>query len=62
VLFSRWLPPLLASVSAERRREELDKAFKTDTLKTLDTLTLLPVAFRKAVFTDGLRLKPTMEA
>lgn len=61
VLHSEWLPPLLASVSAERRREEMDKAFKADTIKTLDILYSLPAAFREAVFTDGLRLKPTME-
>ena len=61
-LRSDWLPPLLATVSAERRREELDKCFKADTLATLDWLNTLPYAFSKAVFTDGLRLKPTMEA
>jgi len=61
-LRAEWLPPLLASVSAERRREELDKAFKADTIQTLNVLYSMPAAFREAVFTDGLRLKPTMEA
>lgn len=60
-LMSEWLPPLLASVSAERRREELDKCFKVNTMRTLDILASLPVEFRQAVFKDGLRLKPTME-
>lgn len=61
-LHSDWLPPLLSTVSAERRREELDKCFKVNTLETLDWFAYLPVSFKEAVFTDGLRLKPTMEA
>ena len=60
-LHSAWLPPLLDSVSAERKREELDRCFRFDTLVTFDTLAMLPSEFREAVFKDGLRLKPTME-
>lgn len=60
-LRSEWLPPLLGSVSAERRREELSKAFKADTLATLEALRLTSPAFMEAVFSDGLRLKPTLE-
>jgi tRNA nucleotidyltransferase/poly(A) polymerase len=60
-LRSDWLPPLLASVSAERRREELHKAFHTDTLRTLTMVYAMPEAFREAVLTDGLWLKPTLE-
>lgn len=60
---SRWLPPLLASVSTERVREELTPCFKTDTLKTLRLIGVghgTP-AMREAIFRDGLWLKPTME-
>lgn len=59
---SLWLPKLLHSVSAERKREELDKCFKVDTLQTLEILCHeLPPEFLEAVFCDGLRLRPTME-
>lgn len=60
-LRSEWLPPLLASVSVERRREELHKAFRYSTLDTLDVLMHLPPAFREAVFADGLWLEPTLK-
>lgn len=60
-LHSAWLPELLENVSAERRREELDKAFRHDTLTTLTLLANLGPRFREAVFADGLRLKPTLE-
>jgi tRNA nucleotidyltransferase (CCA-adding enzyme) len=61
-LRSEWLPALVANVAAERRREELAKAFKHDTLATLDLLHLMTSDFREAVFSDGLRLKPSLEA
>lgn len=60
-LRSNWLPPLLASVSVERRREELFRALKHDTVRTMNLLYRLPDAFREAVFADGLWLKPTLE-
>jgi tRNA nucleotidyltransferase (CCA-adding enzyme) len=59
-LDSSWLPPLLASVSGERRREELLKAFKHDTIKTLWWLGRFMV-LQEDMFADGLWLKPTME-
>lgn len=62
VLHSTWLPELIESVSVERRREELDKCFKADTMATLDILQSLPRALTRAIFSGGLRLKPTMEA
>jgi tRNA nucleotidyltransferase (CCA-adding enzyme) len=37
-MVSDWLPPLLASVSVERRREELLRCFQHDTPATLDML------------------------
>lgn len=60
-LNSTWLPPLLSSVSAERRREEMLKAFKADTVATLTLLQTLPRELTEAVFADGLWLKPTLE-
>lgn len=60
-LRSEWLPPLLASVSYERRREELHKAFKKDTVQTMNMLYEMNEDFRNAVFEGGLWLKPTME-
>lgn len=60
-LRSTWLPPLLASVSYERRREELHKAFKKDTVGTMNLLYEMNEDFRNAVFEGGLWLKPTME-
>src|SRR6478735_4198401 len=61
VLCARWLPEALASVSVERRREEMAKAMHTDTMRTLALLFSLPIGFREAVFADGMWLKPTME-
>lgn len=60
-LFSSWLPPLLASVSTERVREELIKCFRHDTGRTFTVLAFMPPAFRDAVFRDGLWLRPTLE-
>lgn len=61
-LASDWLPPLLASVSAERKRDELEKCFKVDTIQTLDILCHeVSREFFEAIFTDGLRLEPTMK-
>lgn len=62
-LTSLWLPPLLSSVSAERRREELDRCFKHDTLMTLEILSHeVTPEFIEAIFADGLRLMPTMKS
>jgi tRNA nucleotidyltransferase/poly(A) polymerase len=61
-LGSTWLPPLLASVSAERRREELERCFRVDTLETLNILTTFTTRdFRFALFDGGLRLSATMK-
>jgi len=61
VLYSDWLPPLLSSVSVERIREELDKAFAFDTILTLDIFEGLSLEFKQAVFRSGLRLQPTLK-
>lgn len=58
-LKSEWLPPLLASVSRERVRDEMRKAFAKDTVRTLDLLWSLTPEFVEAVFTDGLWLEPS---
>lgn len=60
-LWSAWLPPLLASVSVERKREELLKCFHTDTPATFDLLSRMPAPFRESIFCDGLWLRPTLE-
>jgi tRNA nucleotidyltransferase (CCA-adding enzyme) len=61
-MVSDWLPPLLASVSVERRREELLRCFQHDTRATLDMLChKVPTAFLHAVFADGLWLMPTLK-
>jgi tRNA nucleotidyltransferase/poly(A) polymerase len=52
--------PLLASVSTERVREELDKMFRASTLETLDLLChSLNREFLECLFDNGLRLMPT---
>lgn len=61
-LKAEWLPPLLATVAANRKREELEKCFKADTLRTLELLWSFDPEWMEAVFSDGLRLKPTMES
>lgn len=60
VMRSDWLPGALASVSVERKEQELRKAFQHNTLETLFCLNQLSAPFREAVFTDGLRLMPTL--
>lgn len=60
-LKSEWLPPLLANVSTSRKREELDKAFAKDTVATLDLLHAQGPRFVKALFLNGLWLRPTQE-
>lgn len=64
------LPARLASVSPERKREELNKAFSNDleaafranTLRTLDLLAEIPKPLRDALFEAGnLRLSATQK-
>lgn len=61
-LHSDWLPPLVEKVSAERRREELERSFQCDTLRTLECLEGLPWPMKYAIFSGGLRLAATMKA
>lgn len=60
-LHSDWLPPLVAKVSTERRKDELHKCFFHDVDKTLIKVVALPDEMREAIFTGGLWLRPTME-
>lgn len=56
------VPHLLAGVSKERMRDELDKMFAKDTRASLDLLChVMPPEFLDVVFDKGLRMKPTME-
>ena len=60
-LRSEWLPPLLATISHERRREELLKAFKHDNMKAFNLLASQTPAFREALFDGGMWLMPTLK-
>lgn len=51
-LNSQWLPPMLSQIPKDRIREEIEKAFRHDTLKTLRILGELPESFRKVVFRE----------
>lgn len=61
-LRSEWLPPLMVNVSTERKRDELLKCFRHNTMITLALLQhATSYALRKAVFTEDLWLEPTMK-
>lgn len=53
-------PDLLASVSKERQREEMEKMFSFDTVASMKMLARFPF-IAEAIFSDGLRLSPTMK-
>lgn len=55
------LPDLLNAVSDERKREELHKCFRHDTLRTMNTIAHLRVEMQEAIIPDSLWLKPTSE-
>lgn len=53
---------MLAKVSTERIREEVERMLAFDTLATLDILShTMPVEMRDVVFSGGLRLSATMK-
>ena len=62
VLRSDWLPPLLSTVSKERKRDELHKMFHKDTIASMNILYAMKRTFREAIFTDGLWLEPTLKS
>lgn len=55
-------PNLLAAVSPERKREELNKMFASDSLKSVRLIAELPATLQDSIFSDGVWLKATMEA
>lgn len=57
---TRPFAELLSSVSKERQREEMEKMFAFDTVKSLKWLERFPLV-REVVFSDGLRLSATMK-
>lgn len=61
VLQDAEVASLLGGVSEERVREELHKAFKHDTLKTLHLLSMFPYLERE-MFSKKLWLEPTLKS
>lgn len=59
ILGSTFAAEMLMSVKAERIREELNKMFRSDTLRSLNLLGSLPSDMQRAIFRDGLRLDST---
>lgn len=55
-----WIPKLEA-ISSERKREELYKCLAFSTPETLGFLSNISPQWTRALFSDGLWLKPTME-
>lgn len=62
VLRSPEAAEMLASVSVERVRDEVDRMFRADNLTAMGLLASLPPATQAAVFREGLRLTPTLRA
>jgi len=52
---------MLMKVSIERIRDELEKMFAANTLKTIELLNELNPNVKKSIFRDGLRLMPTLK-
>lgn len=62
VLRSGLAEEMLAGVSKERVREELNKMFMFSTLDSLQLLKTLPDPMVKAIFSGGLRLDATLKS
>ncbi len=60
LILSPFASHMLASVSIERIREELEKMFGYNTIASLHLLGTAPMFFRDAVFRDGLKLFPSL--
>ena len=52
---------MLMKVSIERIRDELEKMFAVNTLKTIELLNNLNSNVKKSIFRNGLRLMPTLK-
>jgi tRNA nucleotidyltransferase/poly(A) polymerase len=61
-LMSAEAAAMLSCVSVERVREEVEKMFAKDTLKSLSVLNQAPLAIQEAIFRSGLRLSATLKA
>lgn len=51
----------LQAISVNRRREELERCLKADTIKTISIISSLNSTILDGLFSDGLWLKPTLE-
>jgi tRNA nucleotidyltransferase (CCA-adding enzyme) len=58
----RFNPSLLNAVSTDRKREELNKMFCTDSIKSMELILDLPRPLQEAIFSDGIWLKATTES
>jgi tRNA nucleotidyltransferase/poly(A) polymerase len=52
---------MLASVSDERVCKELDKMFQHDTVAAMMLMASMPEHFQRAVFRDGVHMRPSMK-
>jgi len=59
-LVSELAIEMLGAVSVERIREELERMFAHDTLRTLNIFGRVPENMQRAIFRDGLRLSATL--
>jgi tRNA nucleotidyltransferase/poly(A) polymerase len=59
-LHSNLAVEMLAAVSVERIREEVERMFAHDTLRTLSLVDGMSGELRRAIFRDGLRLSATL--
>lgn len=55
------VPDLLASISEDRRSEELSRMFRFNTVASLDCLSSIPVSLRDAIFSGRVRLDATLK-
>lgn len=55
------VPDLLASISEDRRSEELSRMFRFDTIASLDCLSSIPTSLRDAIFSGRVRLDATLK-
>lgn len=58
---SDFAAEMLMKVSIEKIREELEKMFFADTLRSMKLLNNAEESIKKAIFRDGLRLIPTLK-
>ena len=59
IMQANWLPDLVAKIAVDRRRDELMKMFKHNTVASISELSALPWDLQEAIFSDNLWLQPT---